>query len=383
MAKISIISSVYNIGREGLNRCLSSLTTQTEKDIQIIFVDDHSTDDSLAVLKEWATKDNRLIVIESEKRGGAAVARNKALRVATGEYVAFTDADDSLDAEFCAVLYNEATKDGTPKDIAKAIIKETTLNEGVRVSDMNERIAKGGIGEMYTEWTSAIFRRDLLVENNIDFPEQCPKSQHIVFLNRIITAADENSFVLTDKVAYNYFRRSGGLDDPKIPMVNFQSALRAVDIIMEELNNADLKPETYLRRYQLQYSALIEHTATQSREPEGNILAAEALIKHFRQCKDKAGLDTYIKEMYPPLYEAIVNKDAEKIVADYLGKYTGYKSFAKENNNGRSGLAKTHAIPMEPVLIIKAKEEKQTTEPVKCTERKIEKPKEDHCNTLA
>ncbi len=383
MAKVSVIASVYNIGEEGLNRCLTSLTSQTLKDEEFIFIDDCSTDNSLAVLKEWARKDSRVKVIESDVNGGAAVARNKGLKAATGEYVGFVDADDAIDLDFYETLYDLATKDGDKKDIAKGIIEEIGLNGEVRVSNMNERMVAGGAREMYTEWTSAIYRRDMLVENGIDFPEQCPKSQHVVFLNRIISAADENAVVLTDEVAYKYYRRNGGLDDPKIPMKNFESALRAVDIIMDELNQADLEPEAYLRRYQLQFSALIEHTATQSREPEGNLMAAKAIIKHFHNCKEAGSLAAYVQEMYPPLYEAIVRGRANKIVSDYLGKYSGYKAFAAEQNGGRTALAATQVVAIVPQLIVRAKQgNNQCPEPMLCGTKNVVKPKGGSAHTM-
>ena len=89
---LSIVVPVYN-GSAFLPRCLESLIGQTYRDIEIICVDDGSSDDSLEVLRQYADQDSRIKVIHQENAGVSA-ARNRGLDVATGEYVTFVDADD-------------------------------------------------------------------------------------------------------------------------------------------------------------------------------------------------------------------------------------------------------------------------------------------------
>ena len=90
--RLSIIVPVYNAAG-WLRTCLQSLTHQTLQDLEIICVDDGSTDASLAVLQEHAAKDTRIKVIH-QANAGVSVARNRGLDAATGEYVTFVDADD-------------------------------------------------------------------------------------------------------------------------------------------------------------------------------------------------------------------------------------------------------------------------------------------------
>jgi glycosyltransferase involved in cell wall biosynthesis len=73
---------------------LDALTNQTLKEIEIICIDDKSTDNSLSILREYETKDRRIRVIALRKNRGAAVARNKGLKIAKGTYVGFCDSDD-------------------------------------------------------------------------------------------------------------------------------------------------------------------------------------------------------------------------------------------------------------------------------------------------
>ena len=108
MIKVSIVVPVYNV-EEYLRACLESLIGQTLKDIEIICVNDGSTDDSLNILKEYVDKDSRIVIINQQNQG-ISVARNNALKIAKGEYIGFVDSDDWVDLNFFEKLYNVAVK---------------------------------------------------------------------------------------------------------------------------------------------------------------------------------------------------------------------------------------------------------------------------------
>ena len=95
--KVSVILPVYNVS-DYLRQCMDSIVGQTLKDIEIICVDDGSTDDSLAILKEYEAKDQRVKVIQ-QANAGAGAARNKGLEIATGEYLSFLDSDDFFEPD--------------------------------------------------------------------------------------------------------------------------------------------------------------------------------------------------------------------------------------------------------------------------------------------
>ena len=105
MPKISIIIAVYNVEKY-LKQCLDSLVNQTLQDIEIIFTDDGSTDNSLNILKEYRQKDNRIKIIEQENQG-PGIARNNALDIATGKYIMIVDPDDWLELDACELAYNQ------------------------------------------------------------------------------------------------------------------------------------------------------------------------------------------------------------------------------------------------------------------------------------
>ncbi len=108
MSKISIIIPVYNVEKY-LNRCLDSIINQTFKDLEIICIDDGSTDTSSKILEEYASKDTRIKVIH-QKNSGLSAVRNKGIALASGEYISFIDSDDWIDLNFYERLYSSAKK---------------------------------------------------------------------------------------------------------------------------------------------------------------------------------------------------------------------------------------------------------------------------------
>ena len=105
--KISIIVPVYNAG-EGLKRCLDCLLSQTLRDVEIIIVCDCPTDGSDEVAREYAARDNRVVLIENERNLNVSLSRNAGLAVAKGEYVGFSDHDDYCSSEMYGKLYEAA-----------------------------------------------------------------------------------------------------------------------------------------------------------------------------------------------------------------------------------------------------------------------------------
>ena len=105
---ISIIVPVYNAAPY-LPQCLDSLVNQTYRDIEIICVNDGSTDNSLDILKAYAERDSRILVIHQENQG-LSDARNKGLENARGEWVMFVDSDDWIGTDCCKTLLSHTDK---------------------------------------------------------------------------------------------------------------------------------------------------------------------------------------------------------------------------------------------------------------------------------
>lgn len=107
--KITVLVAVYN-AEKYLNHCLDSLVNQTYRDLEIICIDDASTDMSWEILKEYASRDSRIILLKQSENGGQAKARNRGLEIATGDYVTMLDSDDWFSPDALELAVETAEK---------------------------------------------------------------------------------------------------------------------------------------------------------------------------------------------------------------------------------------------------------------------------------
>ena len=105
---ISVIIPVYNVEKY-LSRCLDSVINQTYSNLEILLVNDGSTDSSGFICDEYAKKDSRIVVIHQENKG-TSIARNRGLERAKGEFIGFVDPDDVISVHFYEILYNTLIK---------------------------------------------------------------------------------------------------------------------------------------------------------------------------------------------------------------------------------------------------------------------------------
>ena len=103
MPFFSIIIPIYNV-EEYLPACLDSVIYQSFKEIEIILINDGSTDKSTEIAREYAKKDSRILLIEQENQG-LSIARNIGLKRASGDYIIFVDSDDFISINMCEKVY--------------------------------------------------------------------------------------------------------------------------------------------------------------------------------------------------------------------------------------------------------------------------------------
>ena len=129
MKKISVIVPVYNV-EDYLDKCVESIVNQTYTNLEIILVDDGSTDSSGNKCDEWASKDERIIVIHKEN-GGLSDARNTGIELATGEFLSFVDSDDYVSENFLESMYLAMNK----YNCELAICNVTTVDEDGKLNE--------------------------------------------------------------------------------------------------------------------------------------------------------------------------------------------------------------------------------------------------------
>ena len=252
MPKVSVIIPVYNTEKY-LRKCLDSVCNQTLSDIEIICINDSSLDSSFEILKEFAQQDDRIKLIDFNENKGAAAARNAGLDAAQGEFVGFVDSDDFVDADFYEKLYTKAKETGA--DTAKGNVynynpqtQETYLSE---FYNMNDKIRENKAYFHYG-FTSAIYSRQLLAQNNIKFPEgivyfEDPYFSVQVFLNlKNIVIVDDAKYYYTEN-HLSVGRSYRGLDYAK----DFSFVLNK---IVDLLNNIKPDRKSYALIYEFLYN---------------------------------------------------------------------------------------------------------------------------------
>jgi glycosyltransferase involved in cell wall biosynthesis len=203
--KVTVIIPVYNTERL-LDRCLESVVRQSLSDIEIICVDDGSTDGSPALLDSWAERDARIRVIH-QTNGRQGKARNAALRVARGEYVSMIDSDDYIPEEYFERLYSAATE--ADADVAICgIVKQKPVGERVviafdRVEVVRDADAKLRVCHCPPEFhpVNKLYRRAMLERLGLRFKEGVPY-EDVMFVTRAIVECDR--VVTVPNVHYYY-----------------------------------------------------------------------------------------------------------------------------------------------------------------------------------
>ena len=215
MVAVSIIVPVYNT-EEYLQKCLDSLTNQTLKNIEIICVNDGSTDNSLKILQDNAIKDDRIKIINQEnKKQGAA--RNAGMQVATGEYIGFVDSDDWVDLDFYEKLYIAAKKHNFDIALGTNVRAKKSINKNrLNITEEKEYTTVQEKFDVNIQWknpcpTNKIYKRDLFISHNIRWSEGVYCEDRIFTLKAVYFS---NGIVTVPNINYYYF------DNPKSTVNN-------------------------------------------------------------------------------------------------------------------------------------------------------------------
>ena len=238
--KISVIVPIYN-AELYLEECIHSVLNQTLRDIELLLIDDGSTDGSFRICEEYSKKDNRVQVFRN-KNVGQGLERNFGVKKAAGEYIAFLDSDDQYKEDALERLYQKAMEtnadmvSGGYVDVCNhEIIKEHLL--GNRILDSTEKIKKvmadlisyekkEGYDGCIAVWDS-IFKKQLLIDNNIQFLSErdiysedllyklmvMSCSRKIIFCNDITYLYRVNDTSFTNRISESVLNRITNLYD--------------------------------------------------------------------------------------------------------------------------------------------------------------------------
>ena len=208
--KISIIIPVYNTEKY-LEKCFSSLLAQSFQDFEIICVDDGSSDGSLRILNEYASRDSRIKVL-SQKNAGQSVARNRALSLAGGEFISFVDSDDYISADFLESLYESVS--GNDADIAVTSYNMVENGSTMVRYDLDcsseSRFEKKLPRVLNGMCCNKLFRRSFLEKYNIRFPEGIFYEDNLFLIKALFYS---NKVIFINSGCYYYIKHSGSTTD--------------------------------------------------------------------------------------------------------------------------------------------------------------------------
>lgn len=202
---VTVIVPVYNTSPY-LKECLASICNQTYRKLEIIAVDDGSTDGSAELLDEIAGKDSRIKVVHKEN-GGVSSARNKGLALAHGEYISFVDSDDTLEPDMYEMLASKAEQYNAA--IAHCSYRRLMETEQRPVGDSGKIFVQTGTeaqmcllkGELFTgSLCDKLFRRELF--ESIRLCEDLRINEDVLAVFQLFQCADTTVFV--DVCKYNY-----------------------------------------------------------------------------------------------------------------------------------------------------------------------------------
>ncbi len=209
---ISVIVPVYNMEKY-LKRCVDSILQQEYRQLEIILVDDGSTDNSPAMCDAYASQDERIKVIHKEN-GGLSDARNAGLKVAKGSYIGFVDSDDWIEPGMYKSMYEAAKKYQVPLVVCRyAEVYQDRVVDGSghdmvvlsREEVLDIYICEHPQYKIYNSVWSKLFKREIIGDTR--FPKG-RNSEDIVFTTKAFCKAERCVYI--DEAYYNYVREREG-----------------------------------------------------------------------------------------------------------------------------------------------------------------------------
>lgn len=280
MTKVSVIIPVYNAANF-LKRCLDSVCNQTLSDIEIICINDCSTDNSLDILKEYNVK-----IIDLKANKGASFARNIGMEQACGEYLGFVDSDDYIAPDFYEKLYNNSKR----ADIVKGNILDADTQSITPFYNMNNKISENK-AYFYYGFTSAIYKTSFIWDNEINFPEGINYFEDPYFSIKALINADK--IRIENDAKYFYTQNENSLSKN----INLDNLKKSMQLIVTEINENSLSKDNYNIIFDFLYEFIFEK------------MNADLLIELLNLCK------------YKDLKEKYFNQTIEKIPYEKKAKF--------------------------------------------------------------
>ncbi len=296
--KVSIIVPVYNVPEAALRKCLESTINQTMKEIEVLVIDDGSTNRSGLICDEYAGRDERIKVIH-KANGGLSAARNTGYEEAHGEWITFLDSDDWIDPVTCEKTYNLGNKNdvdivifGTVQEFEhymnpfKYHFENGSVFRGEECKRLQCEILDFN-GNIATAWAKLI-RKNVLDENNIEHKAELRQgSEGIEFNIRLFEVI--KSALFTDSIYYHYIFNPDSIS-AKHDEKNHYFVIRCFEEIKKDISVSENREALEHRLYK-RFAYVIVATAISGYFSPAN------LVSYYEQKKG------YLKYLQEPLVQ--------------------------------------------------------------------------------
>lgn len=227
---VTIIVPCYNVEKY-LDKCMESILKQTYKNIEIVLVDDYSTDKTRDIIHKYSSEQENVRAIYNEKNYRQGYARNVAMQTVDTKYVAFVDSDDWLEPDFIEQLYLSLTASGADLSTCDIFMRHDNPSADYRVTMYNPKPTKYGLMNVGLAASSSnkLFKTSVL--KKYKYPEDIINEDVSV----ILAIMYKHKVVYTNKTYYNYYQRPGSTQNGKITNKRFD-IFRAVEVLKTNIH---------------------------------------------------------------------------------------------------------------------------------------------------
>lgn len=307
MDLISVVVPIYNV-EEYLEKCIDSIINQTYKNIEIILIDDGSTDASEAIGDRYASLDKRVRIVHQENQGLSA-ARNKGIELSQGDYLFFVDSDDFIEPSALECLHNRITLDDS--QIAIGAVQRIGALDSTWFSDLKDEIISGtdAVKRLYgpspyvmaSAW-GKLYKKDLF--ETVRFP--VGKIYEDNFTTHKLYLKSDKISTVSDYV-YTYVFRNGSITSKKASVKNLdiiEAEYQRYQLYKNypELNEILNYSSNMLVNYFFQYTSALGKS---EKNTERYLEICRYKNEIVAECKERLSMKNRIKIICPSLYSEI------------------------------------------------------------------------------
>lgn len=239
--KISVIIIAYNI-EEYIERCLKSVLMQSLSEIEIIIINDGSTDNTLKIINELVINDKRVKII-NKKNSGIIEARKSGIEIASGEYILFVDGDDWLELNACDRLYEIATENKLDLVIYNAFWVYKDRKDSYSIIENKESIKLDPLknlflGKIIPAMWGKLIKREFLNKFNIDYPNKISYGEDLATVSSWLI--NKPKIDILNECLYNYYQRENSITNMvSNKFLDIIEAINFIELKLKEKNIYD------------------------------------------------------------------------------------------------------------------------------------------------